>query len=41
MIVNMLYETMIIPKILNRFINSELSPEQAVQMMNEKVKALD
>jgi hypothetical protein len=39
MVVNMLYETKVIPKIINRLINSELSPEQSARMINEAIKA--
>jgi multiple sugar transport system substrate-binding protein len=40
-IVNSLHETKIVSKILNRFINSELSAEQTARMMNEKIKAIE
>ncbi len=40
-LVSRIYETKVIPKILKRFLDGELSAKQAARMMNERVKALE
>ena len=40
-LVSKLYGTKVVPEILKRFIDGELSPEQAARMMDKRVKALE
>ena len=40
-LVSKIYGTKVIPKILKRFLNNELSAKDAARMMNEQVKALE
>ena len=41
MLVSKIYGTRIIPKILKRFLDDELSAKEAAALMHEKVKALE
>ena len=40
-LISRIYETKVIPKILKRFLNGELSAGQAARMMDKRVKALE